>query len=102
MQSLIQFGVWRLRGGMLITIRYRGGDNELEVDRNDSIADVKSKIRACTGIHPDQQRLCYAYRELGEHHTWEDYDIQFDSTLRLLLREHGDMQIWVNTLDDQR
>ena len=57
----------------------------LEVEPTDRIEDIKVKIYDKKGILPADQKLIFADMQLEDGNTLQDYSIQKDSTLRLVI-----------------
>lgn len=73
------------RGSMQIFAkRLDGKIYTLEVDRSDSIQNIKVQIYEKDGNQPSKQRLIYAGKQLEDGRTLADYDVQNGATFHLV------------------
>ena len=72
---------------MVVTIKtLTGRSHDVHVSRGNTVADLKSKFQDVEGTHPDQQRLLFGGRQLEDDQTLEEYGIDAQSTIHLVLR----------------
>ncbi|CAM0870997.1 unnamed protein product [Alopecurus aequalis] len=73
--------------GMHILVKTPTGRTmTFEVERADTVCNVKGKIFGEIGSVPAEQRLIFAGKQLVEDRTLADYDMQNDSAINLVLR----------------
>ena len=79
-----------LLGGQQLFVKTLTGKTvSVEVEEGDRIEDVKAKIHEKEGIPPEQQRLIFNGKQLDNHKTIGDYDIEEGSSVHMVLRLRG-------------
>lgn len=74
---------------MQIFVKTLSGEQiTLDVEPTDRIEDVKGKIYRKNGIHPDNQKLIFAGKTLEDGRTLQDYYIQKNAEIHLVIREY--------------
>ena len=88
---------------MQIFVKTPDGDHiTLEVEPTDRIEDVKAQIYALEGIATDLQTLIFAGHILEEGNTLQDYSIQKDSTLELIVSSSSTSQFYFSVAEDKQ
>lgn len=73
-------------GAMIFIQTQQDAFFSLPAELSDSIQQVKQKIQDELGIRPENQRLFFGAQELEDGRTLSDYNVQNQSTLRLVVR----------------
>jgi ubiquitin len=83
--------VLRLRGGsMQVFVKtLTGKDMTVDVDPTMTVEQLKKQIASTEGIAEGEQRLIYGGKQLEDSQTLQDYNIEPDSTIHLVLKLKG-------------
>ena len=71
-----------------------GKTHEIDIEPSDTIEYLKGMLIELTGIPQDRQRLLFAGKQLENDRTLNEYNIQRESTLHLLLPLVGDIGVF--------
>ena len=69
---------------MLIQIRYKHHNLELEVAPSDTVLQIKEKVEVEQGVPPENIHLLYCGRTLKDEKTVEDYGMKDGSVMFVL------------------
>lgn len=87
---------------MQVFIKTLTNDFVIEVEENDTVERLKTRILEKHGIPPERQRLIFSGRELDNLKHLVDYRIHNNSFLHLAVRLCGGVQIFVKPLSGER
>ena len=88
---------------MQIFVKTPDGDHfTLEVEPTDRIEDVKAQIYALKGIATDLQTLTFAGQTLEDGNTLQDYSIQKDATLELIVSSSSASAFYFSVAEDKQ
>ena len=87
---------------MLVFIKTLKNVITIEVSRTDTIENLKTKIEDKEGINIEQQQLVFSSKTLVNDKTLEEYNIEKESTIYLILRLTGTKKVIIKSLDGQR
>jgi len=75
---------------MLIKVKtLTGKEIEIDIDPEDKITRIKEKVEEQSGVPPQQQRLIFSGRQLGDEKTAKEANIGAGSVLHLVLALRG-------------
>ena len=84
----------------IFIVTLTGRSITMEVDPQDKVTSVKVKIQDREGVQPDEQRLLFQGKQLEDNYTLDDYQIEKNSTLHLVIRLRGGMQPIISAMSD--
>ena len=81
-----------------IVIITNNGQFSLDVQPDNTIEEVKSKIQSKEGVTSAEQRLYFNGRHLRDDRTLTSYEVEHGSSIQLVLRLRGGLQIFYRAL----
>ncbi|KAL7057123.1 hypothetical protein AAHC03_025629 [Spirometra sp. Aus1] len=96
--STLNLMVRQIADMQIFVMNLKGRTITLRVKPSTTTEEVKKMIEDRDGISPEMQRLVFESKQLENGRTLEDYNVQKESTLHLLPRLEGGMQIFSKTL----
>lgn len=77
----------------IFIVTFSGRSITMEVDPQDKVASIKAKLQDREGVQPEEQRLLFQGKQLEDEYTLDDYQIEKNSTVHLVIRVRGGIQV---------
>jgi ubiquitin C len=87
---------------MLIFIKTLTNIITIEVSRTDTVENLKTKIEDKEGVKVEEQQLVFSGKKLENEKTLEEYNIEKESMIYLILHLTGPKKVIVKSLNDKK